>query len=118
MPSSYFLYLLLPHLLASQAAPTKNPLFTLGSDGFHEHRMDWMGSEGLRYSNDGMNASANFLDLERKRDHVNIPTLGGPLYFKHWSNGENSQSQGPPIHHQPVGKASVEDKGSTFPLAP
>lgn len=64
--------------------------------------MDWISPDALRFSTEGTtNITAQLLELTRKSDG-NFPTLGGPVSFRHSSNGENSQSQGPPIHHQPT----------------
>ncbi|PWN53099.1 hypothetical protein IE53DRAFT_339438 [Violaceomyces palustris] len=83
--------------------PVSHPLATLGNDpyGFHEHRFDWLPNE-LQFANDAPVVPANSLDLRRKDNGINIPSLPSPFSFKHWANGARDGSQGPPIHHQPT----------------
>lgn len=83
--------------------PVSQSLSALGGTGygFYEHRFEWLPDQ-LTFQNNATNATADFYALERKRDHVNLPSTPSPFSFKHWSNGARTGSQGPPVHHQPV----------------
>lgn len=57
----------------------------------NQWRFDWT-KEGIAYSN-SLNSSNDY-NITKKGKH--LPSIPGPIYFKHWSNGAPSKSQGPP----------------------
>lgn len=84
------------------ADPNKLPFASLTGSGsadngtlaFYEHRFDWKPNTIL-WSNNNTNISAASYSVE-KGNKVNIPSTPVPLSFRHWSNGDPINSQGPP----------------------
>lgn len=72
---------------------------------FYEHRMEWLGSDALRFSNDGDHSAEGSLASAAytvKENSTNIPVVGGPVSISHYSSGNSDQDQKPPQFHQPV----------------
>ena len=67
---------------------------------FRQYRMDWL-PRSLVFANDGTNGTSNDTTVE-KNDKTNLPSVGAPWSFKHWSNGSPTESRGPPIHNEAV----------------
>ena len=88
---------------------------------FRQYRMDWL-PRSIVFSNDGTNATSNKF-AAHKDANTNLPSVGGPWSFKHWSNGSPTESQGPPIYHEAVAKvlwarlffnSSLASRGTEF----
>lgn len=77
----------------------------LDPQSFNEHRIDWMGPEELHFATDAGTSSnssvVHNLSLSKKSVR-NLPTQGGPVSFTHFSSGDSSQGQSPPLYHQPT----------------
>ena len=67
---------------------------------FRQYRMDWL-PRSLVFANDGTNGTSNDTTVE-KNDKTNLPSVGAPWSFKHWSNGSPTESCGPPIRRAAV----------------
>lgn len=86
----------------NDAHPYKVPISSLmgagshdnASTGFYEHRFDWK-PENIVWTNNNTNISASSHTVQRG-GRVNIPSSPVPLSFRHWSNGDPINSQGPP----------------------
>lgn len=70
---------------------------------FTEHRIDWLGSDRLIFSNGALpsDGAVNQLGFDKETDKTNLPTLGGPVSLSHFSSGDVSMQQSPPVLHQP-----------------
>ncbi|CAO1624968.1 unnamed protein product [Sympodiomycopsis kandeliae] len=68
-----------------------------------EHRIDWLGPQQLTFSNNATLSldSVSQLNINKKLDKTNLPTLGGPISLSHYSAGDTSLNQSPPVYHQP-----------------
>lgn len=80
--------------------PVKLNISSLGSTDYLEHRFDWQ-PELLQWRNAATNESANFHSVEKGVNASHLPMTPAPISFQAWSNGEDSQSQGPPLR-QPL----------------
>ncbi|EPQ26678.1 uncharacterized protein PFL1_05657 [Pseudozyma flocculosa PF-1] len=81
------------------ADPVQTNLTWLDTEGFVEHRFDWLSDKLIQFRNDAPNATVNFYAYEKGTNASNIPTVAAPISFQAWANGERSQSQGPPINN-------------------
>ncbi|CDS00367.1 uncharacterized protein SPSC_00888 [Sporisorium scitamineum] len=75
--------------------PVKLNMSSLGTDDYLEHRFDWQ-PELLQWRNAATNKSANFHSVQKGVNATHLPISPMPISFQAWSNGEHSQSQGPP----------------------
>ena len=75
--------------------PVKLNISSLGTSDYLEHRFDWQ-PELLQWRNAAANESANFHSVQKGVNASHLPTTPMPISFQAWSNGEHSQSQGPP----------------------
>ncbi|SPO29629.1 uncharacterized protein UTRI_05451 [Ustilago trichophora] len=80
--------------------PVKLNISSLGTMDYLEHRFDWQ-PEMLQWRNGALNDSANFHSIEKGVNATHLPMTPSPISFEAWSNGEHSQSQGPPLR-QPL----------------
>ncbi|SNX83940.1 uncharacterized protein MEPE_02648 [Melanopsichium pennsylvanicum] len=80
--------------------PVKLNISSLGTTDYLEHRFDWQ-PDMLQWRNGALNDSVNFHSVEKGVNATRLPMTPAPISFQAWSNGENSQSQGPPIR-QPL----------------
>ncbi|SOV01561.1 uncharacterized protein UDID_06805 [Ustilago sp. UG-2017a] len=76
--------------------PVKVNISSLGTTDYLEHRFDWQ-PELLQWRNAASNESANFYAIEKGVNASHLPVTPVPISFQAWSNGEASQSQGPPL---------------------
>lgn len=77
--------------------PVKLNVSSLGTMDYLEHRFDWH-PDMLQWRNSALNDSANFHSIELGVNATHLPVTPAPISFQAWSNGEHSQSQGPPLH--------------------
>ncbi|SJX64811.1 uncharacterized protein SRS1_15240 [Sporisorium reilianum f. sp. reilianum] len=75
--------------------PVKLNVSSLGTDDYLEHRFDWQ-PELLQWRNAATNETANFHSIQKGVNATHLPITPMPISFQAWSNGEHSQSQGPP----------------------
>jgi peptidoglycan/LPS O-acetylase OafA/YrhL len=61
-----------------------------------EHRLDWTSDKMISIGNKGTNETANSITYVKDVNATNIPSTPAPVSFQTWSNGEPSNSQGPP----------------------
>lgn len=82
----------------TDADPVSMPISSLlgaSSDGFLEHRFEWT-PDTLIYGNNNTNLSASNLVVNRDDSHT-IPSVAVPISFSHWSDGDPTASEGPPL---------------------
>ncbi|KAE8272041.1 hypothetical protein A4X09_0g288 [Tilletia walkeri] len=83
--------------------PIQNNISLSGADrnfAYFEHRFDWLGEQGVTWSNNAPNRTQGFLSTGRLSNH---PSVAVPFSISHSSNGERSVSQGPPIRTNATG---------------
>lgn len=89
----------------TNADPVKVPSSTFlnaTSGGFFEHRFDWM-TKSIIFSNNNTNISSSSLLVTQDQSH-HIPSSPVPLSFRHYSNGDDTASEGPPLVTTQVGR--------------
>ncbi|CAD6887646.1 unnamed protein product [Tilletia controversa] len=105
------------------AQPIKHNISLSDADNnfdFFEHRFDWLGAAGITWSNNAPNATQGMESTGPIEHH---PSAAVPFSLSHYSNGEKTLSQGPPLNKNVTGyvrharlffNSTLESRQSSF----